>query len=141
MILKILCLFYLIILSFLDYFTFRIPNKISLAFFFLLLCFDIFAHPEKIPVNFLCSLFFFSIFLATSYFTKGFGMGDIKLAAVLGYYLGFLQTSLVFLFSCFLGIIVIYVLRKLKYKIKQVPFVPFVTVGYLVSELCCRRIL
>lgn len=141
MLLKILCFIYLIIISFLDYFTFKIPNKITLAFFFLLLCLDIFTNPERIPAKLFCSLFFFTIFLATAYFTKGIGMGDIKLAGLLGYCLGFFQTSLVFIFSCFFGIIVFLVLRKLKYKIKQVPFVPFVTVGYLVSELCCRRIL
>ena len=74
-------------------------------------------------------------------YTKGLGMGDVKLAAIIGYSAGFFKTSVVFIFACVIGLVFFLLVYFLKKQIKKIPFAPFVTVGYVTTELLCRRIL
>lgn len=141
MILKGLCLLYLLVISFYDLRTGRIPNYITIPFFVLLLVSDIFIAPLKIPTQLLCAAFFFFLFLCIAYVTKGLGMGDVKLAAVIGYCKGFFDTSLIFILACFAGLIFFFGRNFLRKELKKIPFSPFVTAGYLMSEIFCRRIL
>nr|WP_318660526.1 A24 family peptidase [uncultured Treponema sp.] len=140
--LKILiCLLYLIIVSFCDVRIGKIPNFLTFGFFIAILVYDIFTVPSKIPEHLLSAFFFFILFFVTWRITKGLGMGDVKLASVLGYCSGFFMTTLVFVFASFTGIIFFLAVNIFRKKIRKVPFAPFVTAGYMMSELICRRIL
>lgn len=138
---KSILVLYLIVISFFDLCYGQIPNFITLAFLALLLISDIFTAPSKIPLQFLCAVFFFLMFLCIAMLTKGLGMGDVKLAAVIGYCKGFFNTSLIFILACLAGIMFFLAYRFLKKEIKKIPFAPFVTVGYFLSEIFCRRLL
>lgn len=136
-----LCLLYLPVISVFDLLTGRIPNYITLFFFVLMLVVDIFTFPSKIPIRLLCAVFFFSLFLCIAFLTKGLGIGDVKLAAVIGYCKGYLNTSFIFILACLGGLIFFLTCYFLKKEIKKIPFAPFVTVGYFISQIFCRRIL
>lgn len=138
---QILCLLYLLTISFFDLCTGRIPNYITFGFFAFMLLIDIFTVPSKIPVHLLCAAFFFLLFLCISLLTKGLGMGDVKLAAVVSYCKGFFNTSYILILASILGLFIFIFSHFLKKGIKKIPFAPFVTAGYLVSEVFCRRIL
>lgn len=141
MILENVCLLYLLIISFTDLRSGRIPNFISFGFFVLMIVSNIIIAPSEIPIRLLCAFFFFFLFLCILLFTKGIGMGDVKLAFVIGYCSGFFNTSFVFIFACLGGIIFFLIAYRFKRKINKIPFAPFVTAGYLMSELLCRRML
>ena len=141
MVLQNLCLLYLAVISFFDLRTGRIPNFITFGFSALMLFTTVFTTPSKILVRLLCAAFFFLLFLYIAMFTKGLGMGDVKLAAVIGYCKGFFATSLIFILACLGGILFFLFCYFLKRKLKKIPFAPFVTAGYLISEIFCRRIL
>ncbi len=141
MFLRNLCLLYLTIISIFDLLTGRIPNLITFGFFTFILFSDLFAIPSKIPVQLFCSAFFFFLFLCIAQLTKGLGMGDVKLAAVIGYCKFFFDTSLIFILACLGGILFFLFCHFHKRELKRIPFAPFVTAGYLISEIFCRRIL
>ena len=138
---KSILVLYLIIVSFFDLFYGQIPNFITLIFFALLLLSDIFTAPSKISVQLLYAVVFFLMFLCIALLTKGLGLGDVKLAAVIGYCKGFFDTSLIFILACFAGLFFFLSGYFLKKEIKKIPFAPFVTVGYFLSEIFCRRLL
>ena len=133
-------LLYLAIISFFDLRTGRIPNFLTYGFFAAMLFYNIFKLPSKIPNHLLSALFFFIIFLITALATKGLGLGDVKLAAVMGYTSGLFKTSIILFFACLSGITIFLVLKVLKREHKQLPFAPFVTAGYIICEILCRRI-
>lgn len=141
MVLQNLCLLYLPVISVFDLRTGRIPNYITLFFFALMLVVDIFTFPSKIPIRLLCAVFFFSLFLFIAFLTKGLGMGDVKLAAVIGYCKGFFAASLIFILACLGGILFFLFCHFHKRELKKIPFAPFVTIGFVISEIFCRRIL
>ncbi len=141
MFLQISCLLYLIIISYFDLTCGRIPNPVTIVFSLAVLAFDLSTVPADIPVKLMSSLFFFLVFFVTAAVTKGIGMGDVKLAAVIGYCSGFFRTSLVLISACTIGAAVFLFFIIFRYKIKRLPFAPFVTAGYIVTNIFCRRII
>ena len=141
MYLHIICLLYLIIISFFDLRTGHIPNLFTFGFLILMFVIDVVTNPKIIPAHLICAVFFFLLFYGVSYFTKGLGIGDVKLAAVLGYYLGFFKTSFVFISACFIGVMFFLIGHIVKKRLKTIPFAPFVAAGYIASEVVCRRFL
>ncbi|HAZ96041.1 A24 family peptidase [uncultured Treponema sp.] len=133
------CLLYLAIISFFDLREGRIPNSITLGFFLLLVITDIFTAPSKLLINIACSAFFSTVFLIAAEATKGMGIGDIKLAAVIGYCSGFFKTLCTFILASLAGIIFFMALRLFNKKTSKIPFVPFTAAGYLLSELIFRE--
>lgn len=129
------CLLYLATISFFDLRERRIPNSITFGFFSLLILKDIFTAPSKISVSLACSAFFFTVFLAAAAATKGIGMGDIKLAAAIGYCSGFFKTLCSFIFASLGGIIFFMAMRLFNKGTSRIPFAPFAAAGYLLSEL------
>ena len=81
------------------------------------------------------SVFFSAVFLAAAAATKGMGMGDIKLAAAIGYCSGFFKTLCSFIFASLGGIIFFMAMRLFNKGTSKIPFAPFVAAGYLLSEL------
>lgn len=141
MILEALCLLYLVIISICDIRTKRIPDILTAIFFFILLFSDILSSPSSISGKILCGLFFFVLFFITAMFSKGLGMGDIKLAAVIGYCIGYLETSVVFICACATGIVFCFIVYLFRKKKIILPFAPFVTAGYVIEQVVSKRIL
>lgn len=141
MFLRKLCLLYLTIISIFDLRTGRIPNFLTYGFFAAMLLSDILTVPSKIPKQLFSALFFFVIFFITALATKGMGLGDVKLATVMGYSSGLFKTSVILIFACMTGITAFIVIKTLKKDLKRLPFAPFVTVGYVICDILCRRIL
>lgn len=141
MVLQNLYLLYLPVISVFDLRTGRIPNFITFGFSALMLFTTVFTTPSKILARLLCASFFFLLFFCIAMFTKGLGMGDVKLAAVIGYCKGFFATSLIFILACLGGILFFLFCHFHKKELEKIPFAPFVTIGYLISEIFCRRIL
>lgn len=73
-------------------------------------------------------------------FTKGVGMGDVKLMAVIGLHYGALRIfSIVFLSMLFVAIAGIVLVIKDRGNMKrQLPFAPFVAVAAILCELLTR---
>lgn len=135
--LSFLLLVYLIILSSFDFQIKKIPNKILISLFLLIFCNDIKYFYYQIPLKLLTGLFFFLIMFLVSALTKGLGMGDVKLAAVIGYATGFFETCFTFLIAAFIGCIFFIIKQN---KIRQIPFAPFITFGFVLSQILCRRL-
>ena len=102
---------------------------------------DIFTDPLKIPKHLLSAIFFLAVFFVTALATKGIGLGDVKLAAAMGYSFGLFKTSIILIFACVTGIAIFIVIKAFKKELKQLPFAPCVGAGYVICEVLCRRIL
>lgn len=138
---KTLCLLYLLVISVCDVRTRCIPDCITGSVFALAFCLDVLRPCSKIPERFLCSFLFFALLGAVSAITKGMGLGDAKVAAVLGYCVGFFETLAILAFAAFFGIFGFCLFTLCKKKQDKLPFVPFVTLGYVITEVVSRRLL
>ena len=138
---RTICFLYLLIISVCDIRTERIPNCITGGLFAGVFCTDIFLSFPRIPEKLICGFCFLLVFAIVSVFTKGLGMGDAKLAAVLGYCLGFFKTIGIFVFASLLGIIAFLLLAVCRKNLKKLPFAPFVALGYVFSEVTYRGLL
>lgn len=139
---KVLCLLYLVAISKHDTKTYTVTDVSLISLFITVFCQDISKETSiKILEKVICGILFFSIFLAVAVKTGGLGAGDAKLAGVLGYSVGFLKTNLIFIVASVLGLIFfIYKKKILGKKIKKIAFVPFITIGYAVTEMLERKI-
>lgn len=115
-----------------------IPDKIIYPAIAISLVFDIFLGPLPFT-NYLLStacsfLFFFLIILTTK--GRGMGVGDLKLAILLGLFLGFpkifFALYMAFLTGAVVGIILI-LWRKKKLRGSTIPFGPFLILGTFIS--------
>lgn len=134
---SIVSLCYLIILSLSDLRTRKIPNSVLLCFFITVFCSDLKCSYTQIPFKIISALCIFFLLFAISFFTKGLGMGDVKLGAVIAYCTGFFKTSIIFLIASLIGLIFCIANSN---KVKRIPFVPFITCGFLFSDVLCRRL-
>ncbi len=102
----------------------EIPDKLSIAIVVLAL-FDF--H----PLGLLSALPFL---VAAMMNPEGFGGGDIKLTAAVGFYLGFSETLVGVVLALSLSILTYWVLCAAKSKqevSKAMPLAPFLTIGFL----------
>ncbi|MGA2418051.1 MAG: prepilin peptidase [Candidatus Staskawiczbacteria bacterium] len=87
------------------------------------------------------SAFFLIIFLASK--GKWMGLGDVKLAFLMGLLLGmpniFVALFLAFFFGAIIGVILM-VLEKKSLK-SEIPFGPFLVIGTLVAVICGNQII
>lgn len=134
---RTLCLLYLLIISVCDIRTGRIPDCMTALFFAAAFCKDLFLSPKTIPESLSCAFLFFLIFFSVSVLTKGLGMGDAKLAAVLGYCEGFFGASLSLSIASVLGLLAFMLLPAEKRDAAKLPFAPFMSAGYAVSSVLC----
>lgn len=135
----------LLLLSFLDFKKQIIPNRALAALLgvrTILLLMDCLVFPE-VWLELLISSFAGLmggglLFLVAGLIArKGIGMGDIKLIAVLGYYLGFqvlMSDMVISLFFTVIGGVANLVLRKASMR-SEMPFVPFVAAGTVITIL------
>lgn len=135
---KTLCLLYLLVISVCDMRTLRIPDCMTVGAFGLALCLDVILSCSKIPEKLFCGLLFFALLSAVSVITKGMGLGDAKVAAVLGYCVGFFEVLAILTFAAFLGILGFCLLAICRNRQDRLPFAPFVTLGYVLTEIVFR---
>ena len=136
----VISLAYLILISLSDLRWQQIPNAMLFALFTSIFSFEISSAYRAIPAHLLCAVFFGIVFFLITYYTKGLGVGDIKLAAVLGYSNGFIQTVLILTSAAFLGLIFYLLFLIFRKKINVLPFAPFVLFGYLITLPLVGRI-
>lgn len=115
-----------------------IPDKILLPAVIITFPYLLIVNPSSFIINLFCGLgalfFFFALFLITK--GKGMGLGDVKLAFLLGLVLGFpaiiLALYLAFLTGAIVGIILI-IWRKKRSLKETIPFGPFLITGTIIG--------
>lgn len=75
------------------------------------------------------------LFLVAYFYPEGMGLGDAKLLAMVGCFLGFKLTYATFLLGSFLGTIFgcVFLLLKLMTRKTPIPFGPFLAAGAIIS--------
>ena len=132
-------LYALFLLSFVDYKKRMIPNKSLLALLgirLLFLAVECICFPEiwfEILISSFCGLFGGGLLflIAGLIARKGLGMGDVKMIAVTGFYLGFqvLMSDLILsLLLTIIGGLYNLIIRKQSMK-SEMPFAPFLALG------------
>ena len=132
----------LVIISFIDWEFMIIPNVIVFPLTLVGLAFSIASDPLKwwMPLAFSAGSFVFMLIVHLIY-PKGMGMGDVKLAMMLG---AFLVKSVIA--GIFLGFLagsiagVIFILFKKKTLKQYIPFGPFISIGGLVAFFAGKAI-
>ena len=133
-----------IVIFFTDLKSGIIPDKILLFAIGVAAFYLLFINPQSLIINLLSGvaafLFFVIISVVFSMLTKksAIGGGDIKLAFLLGLFLGFpniiISFYIAFLTGGFLGIILI-LWRKKEFRKATLPFGPFLITGAVISLL------
>lgn len=146
----------LIALAIIDATTYRLPDRIVLP----MLCGSIVwvavvalvdAHPERIRAALCGAAVYFGVLLIAHLISpRGMGFGDVKLAALLGLFLGWTTTSMLdavalvlwamiigFAVGTLVGLIIL--LRRRSNR--PFPFGPFLVIGTVIALLASSRIL
>ncbi len=131
---------FLLTIFFIDLNNKTIPNKITLTGFIFILVFKIlesifYNSFEPLLQSFLGLLVGSLPLLIITILTNGIGLGDIKLMAVIGMWLGFKLTYLTLLIGIIsaglTGLILIFI--NINYRKAYIPFAPFLTTAAFVS--------
>jgi leader peptidase (prepilin peptidase)/N-methyltransferase len=119
-----------------------IPDKILLPAVIITLLYQLIFNPSSLVINVVCGiaafLFFILISVVFKVLTKkdSMGGGDIKLAFLLGLFLGFpniiISLYVAFLTGALVGIILI-IWRKKSFQKATLPFGPFLILGAIIS--------
>lgn len=109
----------------------RIPNKVLLAFLPVLLIITIIFPWQGVWSSLLGAATGFGITFIIAILTKGMGMGDVKLFALLGWIVGFPNVLLAFLIACALGSFVggILIAAGKVTRKQPIPFAPWLAAG------------
>ncbi|HLE48578.1 MAG TPA: prepilin peptidase [Patescibacteria group bacterium] len=114
-----------------------IPDRLSLGLFAIVLLMFIFFNPDYTYKNIFTGFTAASFLLLVNFVTKGKGMGfgDVKLALPLGLMLGWPLTISWFLLSFVIGALVgvALILAKKTTLGKEIPFGPFLVIGYFLT--------
>lgn len=110
-----------------------IPDEIVYPIILISLLYSIYYTPYALLTGISASLFFLALILVTR--GQGMGMGDVKLAGLMGLVLGFpgiiVAMMLAFLTGAFVGVILVLVGKK-RFK-EHIPFGPFLTTATWIS--------
>ena len=140
----------LLTVSVIDVQLFRLPDLIVLPSIVISLVLVVVVsliddNPESIRFALAgAGLYFGFLLLAHLVYPRGMGFGDVKLAAVMGLYVGWLGTTYAAAFGLVLwamligfvaGSIIGMVLLAIRRRSKQIPFGPFLALGAVVAVL------
>jgi leader peptidase (prepilin peptidase) / N-methyltransferase len=137
-----------IIICIIDFKHFIIPDKLILAIAVISLIYFTYTLGTGIYYFLLSSLILFVVLMGLKiiarfiYGREAFGMGDVKLGAVIGFILGWKPALLAIFFGFLLAglaIMVMAILRKIKRK-SYIPFGPFI-IGGMVTYLFFGKII
>ncbi|MDK2896907.1 MAG: leader peptidase (prepilin peptidase) / N-methyltransferase [Candidatus Atribacteria bacterium] len=132
----------LFLISWVDLRERRIPNQLVLLVVVLGIISLFFGQP-LFPALLGGIVYFSLLFLIHLISPEGMGFGDVKLAAALGFFLGWQRALLAFLLSFAGGAIIGIILIALKIKGRRdpIPFAPFLAGGAIVSFFWGERII
>jgi prepilin signal peptidase PulO-like enzyme (type II secretory pathway) len=121
-------------ISIIDLCSRRIPDRLSIPCFFLLLLTRIMLAPQRLPGYLAAALFGFLLFYCVRAVTKGLGLGDVKFAAVIGLFCGFPCLLTAFLIAALLGIAATLLpCLRINGRPYPLPFAPFLSIGAIMS--------
>jgi len=124
-----------------DFLYQTIPNEIVYPAIALSLVYLVINHWSSIIAGSLAGLFFWSLFLITK--GQGMGSGDVKLAILMGLFLGYpkiiVALYLAFLTGALVGVILV-LLGKKRFG-EHIPFGPFLVGGALLALFFTSQIL
>ncbi|UPH49057.1 prepilin peptidase [Listeria innocua] len=118
----------------------HVPNSVMILFFLALLtCYISFQQPAvSLLYSILISNCFYLLFFIL--FRKGIGLGDIKILIILSSFLGFEMGYIIFFLAIVLGAVILLsalVLKKVE-KNKQVPFVPYIFISFIIVSILMK---
>ena len=132
----------LVVLSAIDIDRRIVPNKIVLPAALVVLVAQTVVHPsiEWLAAGFGASLF---LFLAALAYPKGMGMGDVKLALVLGFAVGWTVPVALFagMFAALVPSAVLFARHGSKARKMAIPFAPFLALGGVLALFWGRPLL
>jgi len=116
----------------------RIPDALSLGGLGLLATVDIAAASPDLPLEAAAALFAFLLFYLVRRVTGGLGFGDVKYAALLGFFAGPRLLPLVFFTAAAGGLIYAFVAARFlkRARDERVAFGPFLSAGGFAAALC-----
>ncbi|MEN0882643.1 prepilin peptidase [Listeria monocytogenes] len=123
-----------------DIFYLYVPNLILIVFFCVLATIAILYNQSLMDLIYsggISCLFYLLFFII---FRKGIGLGDIKILIILSTFLGFKIGYYIFFLAIIMGTIILLtalMLKKVK-KNKQVPFVPYIFVSFLLISILMK---
>ncbi|ASH61615.1 late competence protein C [Listeria monocytogenes serotype 1/2a str. 10-0933] len=123
-----------------DIFYLYVPNSILIVFFCVLATIAILYNQSLMDLIYsggISCLFYLLFFII---FRKGIGLGDIKILIILSTFLGFKIGYYIFFLAIIMGTIILLtalMLKKVK-KNKQVPFVPYIFVSFLLISILMK---
>jgi leader peptidase (prepilin peptidase)/N-methyltransferase len=121
-----------------------IPNRLTLPFAVLALALGVVLDPGLVPEQLLAGTAAGGFFLVAALaYPRGMGMGDVKLAGVLGLYLGRAVAPAVFvglIAGVLAGAVIIARKGAADGRKTAVPFGPFLALGALVAVFCGQAI-
>lgn len=133
----------LLLISIIDFYTFRIPDILLSYILMFQITFDIgIWDPFDIVYRFVSALLVLVLFYSVWRFYGNMGFGDVKFVAVLAYVFGFF-----FFFSSFLLATVLCLLIHItRNKIsllsrKRFPLAPYLTAGCLINSIISRMLI
>lgn len=138
-----LFIFALIIISVIDLYTMRIPNRINLILAGIHGLFIVLGWSVSWGQALLGALLGGGVLLGIRYLSlvilkkEGMGMGDIKLALVCGLYLGPVKVLFGLLIAVYIAgfiLLVLLLMRKIK-RNQYIPYGPFLAGGFVISLL------
>lgn len=125
------------VLALIDYRHRRVPNKILLPLFLILIVFSLITE-EIIISRFTASVTAFAFMYLIRFLSRGnLGMGDCKYSAVAGFALGLYEWILSVVLASFAGVVITLILfltGKIERK-TRIPFVPFLWAGALAARV------
>ncbi|MBQ9494612.1 MAG: prepilin peptidase [Treponema sp.] len=120
------------LISMADIKTLLIPDRMLYPFWLLLVVIDIRWSYYAVPSRMAGALAMSLAFLAVRQFYGGLGLGDVKLAFVLTYAVGFFSGIVAVFSASVLGLAYLAVARIAeKKRMEKVPFAPFLSIGTL----------
>lgn len=125
----------LILISFIDIKNNIIPNKIVIPSIFIGLFLMILFFPNRIIELIIFSIGVFILFLLIYFiYPQGMGMGDVKLAALLGIFLGrdLIPAIILAFLSGAIYSIFLLIFKNKRFK-DRIPFAPFLSIGAIIA--------
>jgi prepilin signal peptidase PulO-like enzyme (type II secretory pathway) len=124
-------------IAIIDIKKFRIPDLLIAALGVSLIIYDIVFAPKIIGEHVLAAVIAFGLFLAVYVLRGGLGFGDVKYAAVIGYYTGCARLMPALLAACVLGVLywsaAVMVKGRKDGRRLRIPFAPCLAAGALAA--------
>lgn len=125
-----------LLLAVIDYFTMRLPDKLTLSLLGIGLLYSGLMGIQTLLQNAVTALFIGGVFAIVAYvYPKGMGMGDAKYVTALALFLGLMPVTLALAVATLAALVICAILivsKRITIR-QQIPFGPFLTAGAWVA--------